>query len=916
MPYLAFSKYMRFVLALMISAIMAACGGGGGGSTNTAPTIDLTPIIISMAPSSAAAGTKITVTGKNLGKVATIRIGKLSFAPSSASDTTLTFTVPTGARSAKIELISPDGTSLSSAVFTVTGVPTVGSMSPTTIVAGQNFFVTGTNLNLIQSVTLNGVTLTIAKSATQMTVTLPDTAVDGLLTLIGTDGGIDTVQITVSAPIKFTSFTPTSGLVGADVTLNGTGLSRVTSVNFTGTTTAASIGVRSATSISVTVPAGAATGPIKLNGIPGESASSATNFTVIPRITVSSGPNYTATAAGFPVTITGTGLDQVSSVTVASTNAGITSKSATQLVFSAPGISCGAITLSSLNQPSVSAGNLSVGAGCGPSSVNISAIEFAQIFSQAAGVTYQRLAPGKETWVRAYITSPTAGQAAPAVRLTGLSGSTVLGSLTMIGSPTLPQLAVGSTPTNAMRYQITQTFRVQLPDAWVAKGLKVRVEVDPTNPAGPLATQESTPVVGEPISLEIVLVPLISGNVAPTMPPTATFVDAIVRAFPVPRSRLTVTTRAPFNLKTVFPVPTSNVDTGPAWGDAIDELYALQQLEVPDPKKNFRIYYGFVRVPQYGIAGVAAGAAASLGKDFTWDTWERIVVHEIGHNLSLGKHVYCGAPYPVTNTTEYDAAYPYDQGLMGPTPIFNSLTDLIIDPTTNDNNIKFDAMGYCGGYWLSDYNVTSKVQPDLERRTKNAGILALQEKTAQTEINLIRVSGVIDDKGARITRVLAAQGIPQINNPTGYEIELTTAQGQIIRAPLQINRMSQGEAMLFSVSLAYPGQLVAMRVLRNGQLIGERTAVQQQKAEAGFLRAATDAPWARVKESGASATFEWNVDYGTATITHLMNGQRTVLTISKSGGRAELDISHLPRGGVFEVGLSDGLNVQSLTLTR
>jgi trimeric autotransporter adhesin len=906
------SQYMLLFLTLLVALTLTACGGGGGGSSNspsnTPITVDLTPVMTGMTPSSAAAGTKITVTGKNLSKVTTVRIGTRNFSPSFVSDTKLEFTVPAGARSARIELISPDGSSLSAATFVVTGVPTVGSVSPTTIVAGRNLTISGTNLNLISSITLNGVTLTIAsgRSATALTVTIPTNAVDGLLTLVATDGGIDTVQIFVSAPLKLNSFTPASGLAGASITLDGTGLSRVTSINFTGTTTAATITAQSASSITVNVPAGASTGPIKL--IAGsENASSNTNFTVIPRITVNGATAYNAATAGAAVTIVGTGLDQVSSVTVGSTNASITSKSATQLVFSAPsGILCGAITLSSLTQPSVSAGNLVVGAGCGGSDIVISGIEFAQVHSLSAGSPYQRLVPGKETWVRAYITSPTSNKTAPAVRLTALSGSAILGSLTMAGPTILPTLATGATPTDAMRYDTNQTFRVQLPNAWVASNLKVRVDVDPNNPAGVLATQEATPVVGNGFPWQLVLVPMTLGTATAVMPSTATVADAISRAMPIARGRLTVTIRAPYKLTTA-PVP-AGVDDTQAWYDALGELTALYNKEVTLFDAQLKMYYGFFEgfAGSSGIAGIADGQTG-LSRDFRRPLWERFMLHELGHNISLPHVGACVGGF-------VDVNYPYPNGLMGAAPLFNSLTDLTQDPRTG--NAIGDAMGYCyASYWFSDYNV-HKMQKELERRAASIGVFSIIEKPAEREISLIMVSGLIDANGARITRVLPAQGLPQITNSTGYELELTTATGQTIRSPLQVRPVSHGSAMLFSASVANPGQLIAIRVLHNGKVIGEKTGSQQMKP--GTNAPLTDAgvPWARVKESGASATFEWNAAYGTASITHLINGQNTVLTLGASGGRAVFDISHLPRGGVFEVGLSDGLNVQSLTLSR
>jgi hypothetical protein len=85
------------------------------------------------------------------------------------------------------------------------------------------------------------------------------------------------VLLNTTAPALL-SFTPTSGLVGNPITLNGTGFANATAVNFNGTP--ATFTVNSATSISTVVPAGASTGLLTVI-TPGGSATSATPFTVV-----------------------------------------------------------------------------------------------------------------------------------------------------------------------------------------------------------------------------------------------------------------------------------------------------------------------------------------------------------------------------------------------------------------------------------------------------------------------------------------------------------------------------------------------------------------------------------------------------------------------------------------------------------
>lgn len=74
-----------------------------------------------------------------------------------------------------------------------------------------------------------------------------------------------------------TSFSPASGVVGASVTINGTGFTTASSVAFNGTS--ASFTVNSGTKITATVPAGATTGAITVTTASG-GATSSSSFTV------------------------------------------------------------------------------------------------------------------------------------------------------------------------------------------------------------------------------------------------------------------------------------------------------------------------------------------------------------------------------------------------------------------------------------------------------------------------------------------------------------------------------------------------------------------------------------------------------------------------------------------------------------
>jgi len=132
-----------------------------------------------------------------------------------------------------------------------------------------------------------------------------------------------------------TTFSPTSGPVGTTVTIAGTGFTGATSVRFAGTAAAFTAG--SDTSLSATVPSGAANGPITVT-TPAGTATSATGFTVT---TVKVAPTIssfspTSGPVGTVVTINGTGFTGTTSVTFGGASATFSVVSDTVLKATVP----------------------------------------------------------------------------------------------------------------------------------------------------------------------------------------------------------------------------------------------------------------------------------------------------------------------------------------------------------------------------------------------------------------------------------------------------------------------------------------------------------------------------------------------------------------------------------------------------
>ena len=212
----------------------------------------------------------------------------------------------------------------------------------------------------------------------------------------------------------------------------------------------------------------------------------------------------------------------------------------------------------------------------------------------------------------------------------------------------------------------------------------MRVEVDPLRQFGNPVVVDATPALGTGTRIEIVLVPLVSGGFAPTMPTPAQVLDEITRRFPIPRANIGVTARAAYTLTSV----TDGLDTQTDWSNALVELNQLRSMEVGNNPTRF--YFGFVRRSGGGIAGIGyVPGRAALG----WDAasqWVRTMSHEIGHNLSR-PHAPCG------NVASPDPNYPYPGGVLGATPLMDSVPAAIniISPVAQT-----DIMGYCGGTWF------------------------------------------------------------------------------------------------------------------------------------------------------------------------------------------------------------------------
>jgi endonuclease/exonuclease/phosphatase family metal-dependent hydrolase len=243
------------------------------------------PSITSFSPTSGPVGTNVVITGTAFTGATAVKFnGTAATSFTVNSDTQITATVPTGATTGPISVTTANGTGTSSTSFTVTApAPSITSFSPTSGPVGTNVIITGTAFTGATAVKFNGTAATsfTVNSDTQITATVPTGATSGTISVTtangtGTSSASFTVTTTVAAP-SITSFSPTSGAVGTNVTITGTNFTGATAVTFNGTS--ASFTTNSNVMVTATVPSGATTGPITLT-TPSGTATSSANFTV------------------------------------------------------------------------------------------------------------------------------------------------------------------------------------------------------------------------------------------------------------------------------------------------------------------------------------------------------------------------------------------------------------------------------------------------------------------------------------------------------------------------------------------------------------------------------------------------------------------------------------------------------------
>jgi hypothetical protein len=210
--------------------------------------------------------------------------------------------------------------SVASNAVSPAAAPAIGSFTPRQGIAGTHVTITGTGFSATPTVTFadgsTGVAAAlVSHSATKVVVQVPATAVNGLIT-------VTTAYGTASSALNFAALPSVSGFSGEParfgdtVTVHGANLTANGSLSAKLGTLSLTAGSPTATTFTVQIADGAATGPLTVKNLNGSASSGRTLLHVLPTIAASSSWSSHAGGARTVVSVPGHNFTGTSRVTV------------------------------------------------------------------------------------------------------------------------------------------------------------------------------------------------------------------------------------------------------------------------------------------------------------------------------------------------------------------------------------------------------------------------------------------------------------------------------------------------------------------------------------------------------------------------------------------------------------------------
>ena len=342
------SRYAVVITAAIALLSVAPSSAGVRASASSNATA-VAATITNVSPMSGAVGSVVTITGTNFVNVSNVTFYD-SPSPSFTvnSPTSITAVVPAGTPSpGRWRVVTPDGTAVYDPLFTVTGTPTISSVSPMSGAVGSVATITGSNFANVTKVTFYDYpspSFTV-NSPTSITAVVPaGTPSPGRWRVVNPAyTAVYDPAFTVSGTPTITGVSPTSGPVGSKVTISGSNFVNVSKVTFYDFPSP-SFTVNSSSSITATVPPGTPS-PGRWRVInPAYTAVSNAMFAVDPDVTAPTAPTALSVSGATQASITLAWNAASDNVGVAGYNVyrnGVKVGSPTTTGFTATGLTCG-----------------------------------------------------------------------------------------------------------------------------------------------------------------------------------------------------------------------------------------------------------------------------------------------------------------------------------------------------------------------------------------------------------------------------------------------------------------------------------------------------------------------------------------------------------------------------------------------
>ena len=231
--------------------------------------ITVIPSNLIVSPTIVKNGNTLTIKGKDLDLVESIKFGDIEGQINAKSETEISVIVPETANSKVATLVTFSTKTINTPEFSYVK-PKITALSPNSLMAGSELTVNGSDLDLIREVIFPSATKTVnvePSSSTSFVVNVPTDATSGIVkfvTVNGTEISSPSELTVTEADIPVITSIPASAKPGQLLVIQGTKLNLVESVIFQNNVKATQFGTRSATLLEVYVPENAAKGAVTL----------------------------------------------------------------------------------------------------------------------------------------------------------------------------------------------------------------------------------------------------------------------------------------------------------------------------------------------------------------------------------------------------------------------------------------------------------------------------------------------------------------------------------------------------------------------------------------------------------------------------------------------------------------------------